>query len=199
MLTLSYAGHQAILPPNSMIIVKDATEEDYLSLANEDLKIEFDGACLYIHSPATKRRERVVYKLLQLFNQYFLDHPTEGEAIGSRFALKLPNRKRPEPDVVVVPFGEVGEDDSVFEGLPRLIVEILSPSTRDHDLGPKLTWYQEARVPELWYIDLDAQSVKVWMLNPESEEYEAKTISAGEIESNILPQFSLSIEDLLKE
>jgi Uma2 family endonuclease len=159
MVVLSHAGHEIELSPDSMIIIKHASEQDYESLANEDLKIEFDGECLYIHSPASKLHENVVFNMLTIFKQFISRNPSLGDPIGSKFALKLPNGKRPEPDVVIVPQGAVGDNDSIYEGIPRLVVEILSPSTKDYDLDIKRKWYEESRVPEIWFIDLEARKI----------------------------------------
>jgi hypothetical protein len=49
MLILSHAGHEIELALDTMIIIKNTTEKDYFKLANEDLKVEFDAECLYIH------------------------------------------------------------------------------------------------------------------------------------------------------
>jgi Uma2 family endonuclease len=159
MIVVSHAGHEIELSPDSMIIIKHASEHDYESLANEDLKIEFDGECLYIHSPASKQHENVVFNLLTIFKRLLALNPSMGEPIGSKFALKLPNGKRPEPDVVVVPRGAVGDNDSVYEGIPRMVVEILSPSTKDHDLHVKRKWYEESLVPEIWFVHLEGHKI----------------------------------------
>src|SRR4051794_3931322 len=39
-----------------------------------------------------------------------------------------------------------------IEGIPALLVEILSPSTRNHDLTTKLAAYARAGVPEYWVL-----------------------------------------------
>jgi Uma2 family endonuclease len=46
-----------------------------------------------------------------------------------------------------------GETDVV----PDLVVEVLSPSTRANDLGPKRAVYMRAGVRELWLADPDAR------------------------------------------
>lgn len=157
MLTLNHGDHGIELPHESIIIIQNATEEDYWKLANEDLKIEFDGSCLYIHSPAKYEHEKLLMKLLFRIDQYLQKHPEKGDVIGSRFALKLPNGMRPEPDIVILPPNSVNPKDSVFEGVPLLIIEILSPSNRNHDLGVKHDWYKDAGVPKIWFIDIDEQ------------------------------------------
>lgn len=150
MLLLAHKGRELELPPDSMIIIANASERDYVFFANEDLKIEFDGTCLYIQSPASKRHEDVVFNLLSIFKTFPKQNPSFGNAIGSRFALRLPNGKRPKPDVVIIPANSVDEADFVYDGIPKMEVEILSPGTADHDKTVKRQWYEESKIPEIW-------------------------------------------------
>ena len=49
------------------------------------------------------------------------------------------------------------------EALPCLIVEVLSPTTRTHDLGRKLQDYQSlASVQEIWLIDSERRWAQHW-------------------------------------
>jgi len=195
MLILSHAGHELELAQDSMIIIKNATEKDYLTLANEDLKVEFDGECLYIHSPASKKHENVVFNLLTIFKTYLKQNPSLGEAIGSKFAIKLPNGKRPEPDVVIIPTGVVDDKDSVYEGIPKLIIEILSPSTYEYDLVDKRTWYKENKVPEIWFIDLKELSVLVESIEPDGSYQEDKYLR-NTIKCKVLGNLEIKIDDI---
>jgi len=47
-------------------------------------------------------------------------------------------------------------------GAPNLVVEVLSESTRDVDLGPKLRAYSRYGVDEYWVVDPDANTVQVF-------------------------------------
>lgn len=66
------------------------------------------------------------------------------------------------PDVVVVCDADVSDLPYRVQN-PTLIVEVLSPSTRGHDLGNKLTEYQ--RIPSLraiLYIDSETVTARLW-------------------------------------
>ncbi|MHA1300558.1 MAG: Uma2 family endonuclease [Candidatus Helarchaeota archaeon] len=198
MLILSHAGHELELAPDTMIIIKNSKEKDYLKIANEDLKVEFDGECLYIHSPASKKHENVVFNLLTIFKTYLKQNPSLGEAIGSKFALKLPNGKRPEPDVVIIPAGVVNDDDSIYEGIPKIIIEILSPSTREYDLVDKRKWYKENKVPEIWFIDLDEPSVIIDLIEADGS-YKEKKYIKNTIKCKSLNDFEINFDSIFKD
>jgi Uma2 family endonuclease len=51
---------------------------------------------------------------------------------------------------------------SGITGAPDVVVEILSDSTRRHDLNNKLPVYLNAGVKEVWVVDLDAATVAIY-------------------------------------
>lgn len=67
-----------------------------------------------------------------------------------------------EPDVLVVRPEHLTEKRVV--GPPLLAVEVLSPSTRQHDLLLKRERYQRAGVPHYWVVDPDAPRLLAWQL-----------------------------------
>lgn len=190
-----HSGPEIELSPDSMIIMKNASEHDYESLAYEDLKVEFDGECLYIHSPASKMHENVVFNLLTIFKTFLARNPSLGEPIGSKFAVKLPNGKRLEPDVVIVPRGIVENFDSVYEGVPRMVIEILSPKTKDYDLMIKRQWYEESRIPEIWFIDLEGRKIIVIHLS-KNDVYEEMEYDADIVVCEVLENFEISFDEI---
>jgi Uma2 family endonuclease len=68
-----------------------------------------------------------------------------------------------QPDVFWVP-GQLPRDTRPIPARPQLVVEVSSPSTRRHDLVRKRRVYEQAGVPEYWFVDLDAQRIEVYVL-----------------------------------
>ena len=82
-----------------------------------------------------------------------------------------------QPDITVV--CDPGKlDDMGCKGAPDLIVEILSPSNRRHDMLTKFNLYQRAGVREYWIVDPDARTVSVYTLE-EGAYHAAEVYSAG--------------------
>ena len=182
--------------PDSLIIISNVSETDYESFANEDLKLDYDGECLYIHSPATFEHEQLVFTILKSLKEYLNVPPRIGEAVGSRFSIMLKNGKRVEPDVVVIPFGSVQKRVSLFKGKTILICEILSPSTRSHDIERKLNWYQESDVPEIWYYDPEAKTMTSYYLQS-NHHYLEEVHREGIFNGKVLPGYRLDLADLI--
>jgi Uma2 family endonuclease len=63
------------------------------------------------------------------------------------------------PDVVVL--DDVPADDAAYVGVPRVVVEILSPSTRERDRDYKARRYLGLGVREVWLVDRERASIEV--------------------------------------
>jgi Uma2 family endonuclease len=76
-----------------------------------------------------------------------------------------------------------------LESVPDLVVEVLSPATRENDLGAKREAYVAAGVRELWLVDPAAGTVIV------VADGAPRTWAAGdELTSALLPGFTVVIE-----
>ena len=82
-----------------------------------------------------------------------------------------------------------------ISGAPDLVIEILSPSTADRDKELKLRLYARYGVTEYWIVDPDRKSVQVMELGTEGYST-IHTYNSGEFSSNVLPEFSIEIEDV---
>lgn len=55
-------------------------------------------------------------------------------------------------------------DEHGYKGAPDMVVEVLSPSTKRHDLFTKFHLYQRAGVREYWIVDPESKIVQVFLL-----------------------------------
>jgi Uma2 family endonuclease len=71
-----------------------------------------------------------------------------------------------QPDILVILPGWRGRRALRGpEGAPDLVIEVLSPSTRGHDLLTKRTLYGRAGVCEYWLVDPEARTVEILTLD----------------------------------
>jgi len=82
-----------------------------------------------------------------------------------------------QPDLLVAHRPDVGPR-GLEHGIPLLVVEILSPSTRLSDLGTKRLAYQAAGVPAYWVVDPDEPSLTAFRF--ESGVYSEETKVVGD-------------------
>lgn len=84
----------------------------------------------------------------------------------------------------------------VIEGAPDLVVEILSPSTAQYDLGYKMELYARHDVKEYWIGDCDAATIRVLLLT-DGAFVTAGVYGRGDtLTSPTLPGFSLAIDNV---
>ena len=94
-----------------------------------------------------------------------------------------------EPDIVVL--AGPGDPASSYVGIPLLVVEVLSPSTRERDRGVKAALLLGLGVGEVWLVDPEARTIEV--RTPDG----AQTFTgSAPARSEVLPGFEL-IPDLL--
>ncbi len=95
-----------------------------------------------------------------------------------------------QPDVVVVEEGEVGE--ARLTRPPLLVVEVLSPSSRRHDLGSKRLAYAAAGVPFYWLVDPEPP-LSLTALRLAGDDYEPVATVQGEEEFVADEPFAVSL------
>jgi Uma2 family endonuclease len=92
-------------------------------------------------------------------------------------------------------------DDGKLHAAPDLIVEVLSPGSRNQrrDRAAKLKLYSRRAVLEYWIVDWSARSIEVYRRSNTELDLFA-TLSKGDlIESPLLPGFTASLADLFAE
>lgn len=175
------------------------TYEDYLRLPDDGNRYEVIRGFLYVTAAPLPKHQFAVLRLGRFFDE-FVSSRDLGVVLTAPLDVKLPlGLAAPvQPDVVVFRKGnEPGWDASLFEGVPDLVVEVLSPSTRRRDRTVKLQAYQEAGVPEYWMVDLDARTVVVYGLEPGTGYTEACRGGVGEtVGSSVLSGFRLEVAGL---
>lgn len=141
------------------------TYEEYLALVeSSDQRYELIDGDVYLLASPSFQHQVVVNEILWLFNNYFkktscqsLTSPLDIRLFG--FATKFeedPNVV--QPDIVVVCDQEKVRGTK-YEGVPTLIVEVLSPSTKGKDMAVKLQLYLKSGVSEYWLVDIEEKNV----------------------------------------
>ncbi len=105
-----------------------------------------------------------------------------------------------QPDVLVVSPQDVAAstDAARIEGVvPKLVIEVSSPSTRSHDVLRKRRIYEEAGVPEFWFVDLEAERIETYVLD--GDRYPVPTIHERDatVAATALPGLRVPVADIL--
>ncbi len=151
------------------------TYADYLTWPDDERWEVIDGEA-YAMSPAPSRRHQEISG--ELFRQ--IANHLKGKSCkvyDAPFDVRLTDNPVQsddeiqtvvQPDIVVVCDTEK-LDDKGCKGTPDLLVEILSPSSAEHDLKVKFYLYQRVGVGEYWIVNQTDSTVMVFKLNSAGE------------------------------
>ena len=104
-----------------------------------------------------------------------------------------------EPDITVVCDSEK-LDRYGCRGAPEMVIEILSPSTRRHDLSVKYRLYQKAGVREYWIVDPDTKTVQVFRPDEKGWYGAAEVYTAGAaVPVGLWEDFSVELSPVFEE
>ncbi|MEW5919342.1 MAG: type II toxin-antitoxin system prevent-host-death family antitoxin [Bacillota bacterium] len=179
--------------------------DEYMALVNSsDQRYELiDGEVYLLASPSFKHQV-VVNEIAWHFNNYFrgkpcrsLTAPLDIRLFG--FATKFeedPNVV--QPDVVVICDEEKVNVEGKYEGVPALVVEILSPSTKGKDMAVKLNLYMKSGVREYWVVDLERKNMFQYSFSEERDIDRLNTYGIEDtIKSTVFEGLELKISDFL--
>ncbi len=178
------------LNPPYVLLKYDATPADFDQITDEDIRCEYLDGVLIVHSPASPRHERIIMFVLLLLGN-FVAQRRLGELFGSNVVMQLGERCL-SPDLSFLKSEHVGRvREGRVHGPFDLVVEVISKSTRRHDLGAKRAAYRDGQIPEIWLIDPERRRFEADVL--EGNGYSTAVLEGGRWESRVLAGLSLDV------
>ena len=138
------------------------TVDDYMKLP-EDVRVELiDGYFYDMASPLQLHQQLLGQLHLQVYNCIEKSgRPCEVYLAPSDVQLDCDIYTMVQPDLYVI--CELQDPKQhAFQGAPAFVVEILSPSSRAHDMVRKYRKYRNAGVKEYWIVDPEKRKVIVF-------------------------------------
>jgi Uma2 family endonuclease len=170
-----------------MLQVYGVTEEMFDELVDEDTKAELIDGVMIVHSPASMEHDNVGGFVRGLMG-FHSDAKGLGVVLGPDSLIHLAPGRKCAPDVFFIRQAQVPAPlPKEFEGVPALVVEVLSPSNRRYDLRDKRQIYREAGVEEVWFIDSEVRQIIVDRRR--AGNYTEEIVTAGRVSSAVLQGF----------
>ncbi len=172
------------------------TERHYFSLPDTNHVMELSEGRLIMPPHPTNRHQVTVLEIAVRLRA-FVRESDLGEVRVAPLPVRLWPGKVREPDVFVI---ARGHEDRIGEqacGVPDLVVEVLSPGTRDTDRGEKLLEYAQAGVQEYWIVDVDERIIEVYVLKGNAFEMHGKFEAESSLNSVLLEGFEVTVDDLV--
>jgi Uma2 family endonuclease len=176
------------------------TYEEFLEWADEDTNAEWvDGEVIWM-SPLSREHQELGGFLLALMRE-FVEAYELGALFYERFQMKtaphLPGR---EPDILFVAKANLGRlRQTYLDGPADLVVEIVSPDSRERDRGEKFREYEQGGVREYWIIDLTLKEAEFYQLGEDAAYHRMPISDDGHFRSEVLPGLWLRVDWLWQD
>jgi Uma2 family endonuclease len=165
-------------PPRTMMEVFNMLPEGTLAELIDN-RLYMSPTPLFPHQKITKEITKQLDKVIE--------ETGRGTVIISPFDIKFDSSGNAvQPDIVVIlktnP-NQINKEGKYF-GVPDLLVEILSPGNKDHDLITKKDLYEKFGVKEYWIVDPETKLTLCFSLK--DGHYEKIGENIGQIKSQLL-------------
>lgn len=181
---------------------RKASYEEFLELTRDmENRYEYiDGEIYLLASPKTAHQ----YAVTKLFGLFFNTFQDECMPFVAPYdiSLKRPNQKDPnvvQPDLMVIcDLDDHINEQDYYMGVPSLVVEVLSESTRSKDMVKKLDLYMESGVKEYWIVNPFNRDVTIYYFE-KNEVSETNTFKYPETAKSFLfENVTVELEKIFK-
>lgn len=138
---------------------------EFLELsANSDLRYEFIDGEIYCLTAPNRSHQFAVIKISTAFENWF--DGKKCQPFTSPFDVTLKKNRENinvvQPDIMVICDMDNVDEKEKYLGVPALVVEVLSDSTRRKDLVKKMELYWDTGVHEYWVVDPVKKEIKLY-------------------------------------
>jgi prevent-host-death family protein len=181
--------------------------QEYLALINSsEQRYELIDGEIYLMASPTLNHQIVVGEIAGHFHNYFkgkrcrsLTAPLDVRLFG--YATKFeedPNVV--QPDLVVICDIDKVSEDNKYEGVPTLVAEVLSPSTKAKDMVIKLNLYMKSGVREYWIVDLENKSILQYSFSGERDIVSLNIMKERDtVRSTVFENLEIQVNDLFTD
>lgn len=184
------------LPKTSREIL---TYQDYLTFPDGDgIKKEIIEGELFMSPAPSIKHQLILRDLAILLHNYIKQHDL-GELFFAPCDVVFSNINVMQPDILFISksnFHILTELN--IKGAPDLIVEIVSPSSKDTDRIYKKNVYQKFGVKEYWLVDPNEETVEIWVLKNKNFHLYCRASKDQKIESQLLQGLQIELDLIFK-
>jgi Uma2 family endonuclease len=168
------------------------TREEYLDLPDDGFRYDMIEGVLHMSPSPYFSHNQCQTNISYYFKDYFI-RKKSGLVVVETDVFLPDGGDVVRPDLSVI----LNENYKIIighiHGVPDIVCEVLSESTRDRDLGIKAARYLANGVKEYWIADPDKKSIEMWM-NQDKNSW--RKISGNEIAGSVLSGFILRQVDV---
>ena len=182
-----------------MLQAEQRLRRHFYETVSEEEKAEFINGEIIIHSPVKKKHDEVSGHLYSLLKTFVIKHQLG--YVGHEKVMVSLSRNDYEPDICY--FGPEKarhfDDAQTIFPAPDLVIEILSPGTRDRDYGIKLKDYEAHLIPEYWIVDTENRTLELRLLDNDRYRLQQTFRIEDHLQSATLAGFDLPMRAIFEE
>lgn len=161
--------------------------QEFLEITeNTEARYELIDGEIYLLASPTHSHQVAIREIFVQFYNFFEGKPCS--PLTAPFDVRLKNDSPKfeddpnvvQPDIIVLCDEENIDDKGKYHGVPTLVVEVLSPSTRGKDMVKKLSLYMLSGVKEYWVVDMEVGQIFVYALS-EGDIQSTQTYTLGKL------------------
>ncbi len=183
---------------NVTTLPKPFTYDDYLALPDDGKRYEVIKGDLSM-TPAPSPRHQEIQAWLSARMVLHVRQHSLGKVYVSPIDVALSLIDIVQPDILFVAKDRlhiVAKRNIV--AIPNLIVEILSPTSRERDQVDKLALYQRYALPEYWIVDPEAEAVETFLYQGRQLERIDILKLGNELHSRQIAGFRLEVAEIFR-
>jgi len=175
------------------------TYEEFCFLTeNSELRYEFIDGEVYLLASPNFKHQFAINELHGTFYNWFKGKKCQ--AFTAPFDVTLHKSKENinvvQPDVIVMCDIDKVDDKGKYKGVPTLVVEVLSPSTRNKDMIRKLELYRMTGVSEYWMVDVEKKAIHVYQFEQQNIADYQIFINVDTAESSVFEGLIVKLKDI---
>ena len=179
--------------------LKEWTYEEFMTLPEGGpSRYEIIDGELYMPPAPTPRHQEISKNLLRIIDVFLLDNPfgkifpAPCDVVFSQDPLQVA-----APDLLFVSKAHLSiVTEKNIQGVPNLLVEILSPGTATTDRRVKFSLYERFGVPEYWIVDPETETVQVFRLSGGRYAASLEFRKEDVLDSPLLPGLSIPLVEV---
>ena len=171
--------------------------EDLAQMPDDGKRYEVLEGDLAVSPSPNPQHQRIVLHCASFFQT--LEQQGLGQVFTAPLDVVFDHHNVVEPDVLFVCQDHLNiVTDANIQGPPDVVVEVLSPSTRDRDPGVKVHLYARFGVREYWIVDPDNQTLTMYHLTADGYLPWGPYTRYETVTSPLFPDHPLSVTDLFR-
>ena len=179
-------------------VVSRLTYDEFQALPRDGSKLIelIEGEVFMTQSPKTNHQMAAGNLYFAL--RKFCDEHGLGRVFFAPYDVVFSKWTALEPDLLFIRKERLSiVTEANVAGVPDLVIEILSPSNKAYDRETKHRVYEEAGIPEVWYVDPEKRTVEILNVGADKRYVVTAELSGNAaIVSKVLPGLSLTLSEV---